>query len=223
MDKAKIISTLDIDQLSLFVVRQLNCFFPDSFELSPADICSEVTEALTMVEHCFSYVDNKYYFNGANILFNHLNGDQYAVFLYFLSRIMYKRKFSNTALEKVYLLNKVLHGVDIYFEVELPSVFLLIHPLGTVLGRAKYSDFLMVYQRCGVGSNQARSPEIGLNVTLHPGASVLGKSRIGENSTLASNSLLIDKSIKENCTYYGDPKNHFIMPNKIRPKIWRGD
>ena len=38
--------------------------------------------------------------------------------------------------DKLFLLNKALHGCDIYYEVALPSVFLLVHPLGTVLGRA---------------------------------------------------------------------------------------
>jgi len=55
--------------------------------------------------------------------------------------------------EKIYCLNKCLNAIDIYFEVELPNIFLLVHPLGTVLGKAKYNDFLLVYQQCTVGSN----------------------------------------------------------------------
>ena len=44
--------------------------------------------------------------------------------------------------DKIYYLNKILHSVDIYHEVELPSTFFLEHPVGTVLGRAKYQDGL---------------------------------------------------------------------------------
>jgi hypothetical protein len=53
-------------------------------------------------------------------------------------------------------------------------VFLLVHPLGTVLGRGNYSDFFVAYQRCGVGSNNEVYPTFGKHVTLRPGSAVLG-------------------------------------------------
>ena len=74
------------------------------------------------------------------------------MFLYFLSQ-EYKSDENEELASRFYLLNKYLFGIDIYYEVNLPKIFMFIHPVGTVLGRAEYNDYLVVYQRCGVGSS----------------------------------------------------------------------
>ena len=38
----------------------------------------------------------------------------------------------------------ILHGIDVFFTVDLPDIFLFCHPLCTVLGRAQYSDYFLV-------------------------------------------------------------------------------
>ena len=90
--------------------------------------------------------------------------------------------------EKIFLLNKKLHSCDIFYEVKLPSVFLLVHPLGTVLGRGNYSDFFVAYQRCGIGSNHHIYPTLGKYVTMRPGSAILGNSKIGDNCQIAAES-----------------------------------
>ena len=142
------------------------------------------------------------------------------MFLYFLANTMYKHDYELSICEKIFLLNKSLFSIDIFYEVELPEIFLFVHPLGTVLGRGNYSDYLVVYQKCNVGSNNDIYPTLNKYVTLHPGASVLGDCTIGENSRIASQSLIIDSVLKSNTTYIGTPKKNSLTPNSSKNKIW---
>ena len=132
------------------------------------------------------------------------------------------KEFNNFDLaSKIYLLNKSLHGIDAFYDVDLPDVFVFIHPLGTVLGRASYRDFLVVYQRCGVGANKGCQPDLGKYLTLHPGASILGDSMIGNNCSVASDSLVIDQSIPDKKTYIGNPKKHYLIPHDDINELWK--
>jgi len=143
------------------------------------------------------------------------------MFLYLLSRSAFLAGADNQLPTKLFLLNKALHAIDAYFEVELPAVFLFVHPLGTVLGRGKYGDYLTVYQRCGVGSNHDVYPELGRLVTLHPGSSVLGRCKVGDNVSLATDSLLLDCNVESNNVYIGSPRDSLVKPRAGLPGIWR--
>jgi serine O-acetyltransferase len=144
-----------------------------------------------------------------------------AMWLYLLANELHKRGGPADVCKKLFLLNKALHGCDIYFEVELPSVFLLVHPLGTVLGRGEYSDFLVVYQRVGVGSNHDRYPVLGAHLTLRPGASVLGSATVGRYCTIAAESLLLDDELPDHSIYIGNPRDHTVRRQIGPQRIWR--
>ena len=139
-----------------------------------------------------------------------MNSDHYCLYLYFFSNTLYRNNSNKNVFEKLYYLNKTLNSVEMFYEIELPDIFMVIHPVGTVLGRAKYSDFMTVYQNCTVGSNDEKKPELGKYLIMRPGSVVLGNSKIGNNCQLASNRILIDKNLPENSTYYGNPKNFFL-------------
>ena len=47
----------------------------------------------------------------------------------------------NTLADKVYYLNKMLNSVDLFYAIELPERWSCKHPLGSVMGGAKYGDF----------------------------------------------------------------------------------
>ena len=210
-------------ELCNYVANQINLFFSDGSLINQNQFIIDVNNSLERLEFCFSKINNKYFFNGQQSTFNHLNGDHYAMFLYILSNTVYKN--TNASKEdplasKLYLLNKALHGIDAFYEVELPKIFLFIHPLGTVLGRASYSDYLVVYQRCGIGSNHNSSPELGEYLTLHPGASVLGQSTIGNNCSIASDSILIDINIDDNSVYFGNPSKYKLKKNEVYNDSW---
>ena len=219
--KTKLVSTLPPVTLAAYVTRQLNNMFPDDQIIQHEQLESLVINVFPALEHCFSHVNNRYFSDGSSVFFNHLHGDQYSMFLYLLSRVAYEQKEENNLQSKLFLLNKTLHGIDVYFEVELPSVFLFVHPLGTVLGRGRYQEFLTVYQRCGVGSNHNIYPRLGKYLTLHPGSSILGDCEIDDNVRIASESLVLDTNLGPNSLYVGKPGDFFTRKQDALPVIWR--
>ena len=44
---------------------------------------------------------------------------------------------------------------------------------------------------------------------LRPSSSILGNSKMGENSELATGSILIDNNLSKNKIYFGNPKENF--------------
>ncbi len=218
---ARVNASLSAEALAGLAARQLNALFPDGDEAHPADLAPAVAGALLRLEHCFSHIDNKYFFDGRNAVFDHLHGDQYAMWLYLLANELFKRGGPAAVCKKLFLLNKALHGCDVFYEVELPSVFLLVHPLGTVLGRGRYADFLIAYQRVGIGSNHDTYPTLGRHLTLHPGSAVLGNATIGDNCSIAAESLLLDRDLPPSSVYIGNPRDHLIRTQTHLQPIWR--
>ncbi len=111
----------------------------------------------------------------------------------------------------VYYLNKILHSVDWYHQVDLPIHFMAEHPLGSILGRAKYDDFLFVYQGTTVGGNpQGKTiiyPTIGCNVILCANTTILGDTKIGNNVIVSACTYLINEIIPDNSIVFGKSPN----------------
>lgn len=207
--------------LSLYVSNQINGLFPDGNQVSPELVSSFLPRTLERVEFCFSHIDDRYFFDGKRVLFDHLHGDQYGMFLYFLSNTLYRQGEDRSVCAKIFALNKVLHGVDAFYEVELPDIFHWVHPMGTVLGRGSYSDYFLVYQRCGIGSNKGVYPRLGKYCSMHPGSSVLGDCSVGDHCELGAESLLLDRSLDSNVLYVGTPGNCRIISRKSNTGSWR--
>ena len=210
--------SLKKEELLSLVSKQINNIIPDGKIITNTILRPSFNLSLERLEFCFSKINLKYCRENNQVVFNHLYSDQYSMFLYFLSNSAYKNNLGKNVCEKIYCLNKYLNAIDIYFDVELPNIFLLVHPLGTVLGKAKYSDFLLVYQQCTVGSNKMKHPVIGKNVTLRPNASILGNCKVSDNCELGAKSLLLDKNLNKNSLYTGNPRKFLIKKNKIFKK-----
>ena len=208
--------SLKKNDLLSFTLGQLNNFFPDKKKINRTEVANSYNFALERLDHCLSNIKSKYYSNKNKVVFNHLNSDHYCTFLYFFSNTLYKNNVNKNVYEKVYNLNKLLNCVDMFYEVILPDIFLVTHPIGTVLGRAQYSDYLTVYQNCTIGSNTNKPPSLrkfpnlGKYLTLRPGSAVLGESKVGINCQIASKSILIDQKLSDNTTYFGNPKKFFL-------------
>ena len=207
--------------LAKLAAAQCNNLFPDGNEVRADALMPAVEAALPRLEHCFSHVENKYFFDGHSAVFNHLHGDQYAMWLYFLANSLHRAGGDAGVCSKLFLLNKSLFACDIFYEVALPDIFLLVHPLGTVLGRGTYSDYFVAYQRCGVGSNHDIYPTFGRYVTLRPGSAVLGNSTIGNNCQIAAEALVIDRDLPDNTLYIGNPKTAVTKTQGPRYPLWR--
>ncbi|MBI3252273.1 MAG: serine acetyltransferase [Candidatus Omnitrophica bacterium] len=192
--------SLSQEQLAAYVDRQIEQFFPDG----TAGIGCYLSRTLERVDYCFSRVRNKYFLDGEQTLFNHLHSDQYAMFLYFLSNTVWRTDGNARLASKIYGLNKALHAVDLFYEVELPSAFLLSHPVGTVLGRGNYADYFVVYQNCTVGSNlDGEYPVLEEGVVMYGGCSLIGRCHIQQNTWIAAGTLVMDRDLPRDQVVFG--------------------
>jgi serine O-acetyltransferase len=184
-------TSLSRTDLAWYLRKQLENLFPDAADL--ADLPRLVDLALDRVEHCFSRVRLKGYFANGQPRFSHLHCDQYAIFLYYLSNSTFREKPGHPIADKAYALNKALHALDAYYEVQLPDVFAVQHPVGTVLGRATYSDYFLCYHNCTVGANLDNDyPSFGRGIVMYGGSRVIGNTAVGDNSFVSTGAIVID-------------------------------
>lgn len=197
----------------ILLLRQIRSLFG----LRPRErraISQAVGQALEDLETCFAPNCNKYFRTDEQVVFDCSHTVQYCIFLYKVSR-----RLSLTAggdlsgANKVYALNKALHGVDIYHEVILPEVFTCDHPVGSVLGRARYGERFSFSQHCTVGGNKGKYPNIGSNVRLLVGATVIGDSSIGDNVIISANSFVKDSVVPSDSLVFGNSPELVIKPN----------
>lgn len=193
------INTID---LCTYTSNQLNNIFPDNNIVRLADDEAIVSEALSRLEFCFRHVSLKHYFNGQEVIFNHLFSDHYVVFLWFLSNSIFRHKGKCDEAHKLYYLNKTLHGLDCMFDTKLPDIFLLFHSSGTMLGKADYADFFIALQGCTVGSQKGKYPVFGKGVSLTANSSVIGECLIGKNCTISTRTTIFKKDLPDNHTAF---------------------
>ena len=187
------------------VMHQLTSYWP---EVDERVIEDAVPDALKAIEKGFFGLPNKRFFDGEKVVFSPYISVQWMIFLYRLSHEIYVRNHGRAKeADQVYYLNKIMHANDWFYAIDLPEHFLCEHPLGSVLGRADYGDYLFVYQGTTVGGNRTKGalcyPKIGNNVILFANATVLGNTRIGNNVVVAADSYLIDEAVPDNCIVFG--------------------
>ncbi len=202
--------------LASYVSRQMNALFPDG-RVTARQCAPFVAKALERLEYGFARLRLKSFFDGRSAVFNHLHTDQYAMFLYWLSNTIHRRGGSPALAAKAYALNKALHGIDVFYEVELPEIFAFQHPVGTVLGRARFSNYLFVYQRCTVGGNlDGAYPTLGEGVVMYGGSAVLGASTVGDNCWLGAGAQVKDADVPSDSVVFGGPPRLVIRPTERR-------
>jgi len=146
---------------------------------------------------------------------NHLHGDQSAVFYYYLSNSAFR--LGDLALaEKAMLLNKSRNGIVITYDTALPDHMLLIHSVGTVLGKATYGDYFVATQNVTVGTQRGCSPRFGRGVVVYPGSLVVGACNIGEFSSIAAGTIAIDINCPEGAVVTGTYPEVLVKKSKRR-------
>lgn len=206
-------TTLSNDALAAYLGRQLSNFFPDR-EVAAAELKPFVDAALERLALCFAGISDKYLPAGREQQFNHRHTDHYAMFLYLVANTTRKMQGNMELADKAYALNKALHAIDAYHEVELPEVFFFQHPLGTVLGRAHYGNYFMVYQRCSVGAKDQVYPTIGEGVVMFGGSAIIGDCTIGNNVWLSSGTTVLGQDVPDDSVVFGQSPNIAIKPTQ---------
>jgi len=214
--------------LKSLICKQVDNFFTLEND-ERKSLLQSLPKALARCDENFSQNTNKYYSDvKGNTLFNPYHSVQYTIFLYFLSSEV--ASTGNTELaDKLYYLNRAMNGLDLYYKIELPTIFFSDHPLASVLGRAKYGCYFCFQQGCTVGNNHGQYPIIGDYVRMFANSSIIGECRIGNNVFIASGSMVKDIDVPSNTIVFGQspqltfkqmPEEYFLKssPFKIHSK-----
>ncbi|MBV8600738.1 MAG: hypothetical protein JO359_04130 [Candidatus Eremiobacteraeota bacterium] len=202
--------SLEHDALVAYLSRQLAATFPDEV---PLVLDAVVREAMDRTAHCFASVRHPAFGDGETVVFDHLHGDQYTTFLYYASNSAW-RAGDETLAKKLFLLNKALSGFFCMYDTELPPVMFLNHPLGTVIGRGTYGNYLLVTQNVTFGKDRDAAPVLGEGVIVYGGALVAGASRIGDGVTISANARIVNEAVPSDSLVAGSSPNLTIKPRK---------
>lgn len=205
-------TTLPAEALAHYIARQLEQFFPDGENGSEREITRHLSGALDRLAEIAASVHPPLFRRAGEIAFDHLHSDQYAAFLYLLAHSIGTSGGPTGLATKLYLLNKALHGLDVFYEVKLPRLFLFMHPVGTVLGRAEYSDCFIAMQQCTVGNIRGEYPKLGRGTVLCAGSAILGAAELGDGVTLGAGSLVVGSAIQSNTTVVGRARDLRALP-----------
>lgn len=196
-----------------YLTKQLNSFFPDGDVIKTSDISNFVAISLERMAVCFNAIPLPYYNKDGNPYFNHLHGDHYSMFLYLMSNTAYKENKENIA-SKLFFLNKMLFGIDAFYGITLPEHFLFVHPIGTILGRAKYDDYLVVYQGVTIGATtEGVYPTFSKSTILYSNSSIIGDCKMGKNCVLGAKASLVNTNISDNSIVVGSYPTHKVLTN----------
>ena len=162
--------------------------------------------------------------------FNLYQTHHLALFLYTFARLLYEKRRCDDLCVKLYLLNRMLNGIDLFYKIKMPKYFLIGHGLGTIFSRATYGNYLVVFQNSTIGVQDGSYPEIGEGVIIYPNSIIVGNTRIGNNCVIAAGTILVHKNIPDNSIVRGcesmritkNSKNlideYFDIPNGLKSR-----
>ncbi len=187
---------MDRDRLLRYVAQQLHHTLPDDFDPQP-DLKAHIDEALARLQVCINAVrpwrENQ---------FDPLHSTQYCSFLYFLANTIWRRTGCTDTPTRLFLLNKALNSIDLFYEVEMPPIFFIGHSAGIVFAKATYGNYLVVYQNSTVGKNHGVAPVLEEGVILYPNTAVIGRSIVRNRSVLAQGVSVINAVTEANRVVY---------------------
>ncbi len=203
-------------EILLLLKHQLKNFFLLT-EQDERELEEEYDIVISKCEENFKHSPIRYYFKVINGIkeayFSPFHTGQWTVFLYYYSRRIFEIGGGDLK-DKLFYLNKIMNGCDIFYDVELPPHFTPSHQIGTVLGRAKYGDGLYFLHNCTVGENHGDWPVIGKNCYMCAGSSIIGKSFIGDDVTIGAGCVVKNETIPSNVMVFGQSPNLIIKKKK---------
>ena len=196
--------SLPSDNLLNYTLKQLEYFYPDGKTIDSKSLRPSLDITLDRIHNCFSSVRSPRYFTENNSRLDHLYSDHYIVYLWYFANTLWKNGFDSNILNKLYYLNKSLHSFDCLYNTCLPERFLIIHGVGTVLGKGTYGEYFVAHHGCTVGVHNDSYPVIGERVALAASSAVIGDSRIGDGVSVGSSTSVFNKTIPSGHSVYRD-------------------
>ena len=151
--------------------------------------------------------------------FNYLHSSQYCIFLYYLANSIWKsgKDADCEICTRLFLLNKTLNGIDLFYEIEMPKKFFIAHSIGIVLAKAKYGEYLALHQGVTVGKNYGNTPEIGDAVSIFPNSAVLGLTTIGDNCIISQGCSIVNRTIPTNSAVFSGVAGRVTISDNLFP------
>lgn len=197
-----------VERLASHVCGQLSMLYPlSNLEADRAVVEGALPSTLARVE---VIVETVHAFRPG--YFDHLNTLQYASFLYLLGNEVWRATREADMVDRLFGLNRMVSGLELFPAVDLPVPFFLSHALGAVLGNVDYGRELVVFQSVTVGRVGDRRPVIGDRVVLFAGASVTGSAKIGSGSVVASGVQIHNLLVPPNSLVTQGPEGIVIRP-----------
>ncbi|QOT79526.1 hypothetical protein [Cupriavidus basilensis] len=186
------------ESLAAYTCAQVAALVPDGKAATLLPLIERnQAQALARVERCINAV--RMWHPGR---FNYLHSSQYCQYLYYLANTIWRNEGDARACTRLFLLNKALNGIDLFYEIEMPEVFFIGHSVGIVLAKATYGNYLVLYQNSTVGKNHGAAPVIGDGVVMYPNTAIIGRSHVGNGSVIAQGVSVINRDTPGDCLVY---------------------
>lgn len=132
----------------------------------------------------------------------------HAIWWYRIGHFFYKKKMFGTA-RLISQWGRFWTGIEIHPGATIGRGLFIDHGMGVVIGETtEIGDNVTIYQGVTLGGTGKdtgkRHPTIGNNVMIGSGAKVLGPFKVGDNSKIAANAVVLSE-VPENSTCVGVP------------------
>ncbi len=132
----------------------------------------------------------------------------HAIWWYRIGHFFYKKKMFGTA-RLISQWGRFWTGIEIHPGATIGKGLFIDHGMGVVIGETtEIGDNVTIYQGVTLGGTGKdtgkRHPTIGNNVMIGSGAKVLGPFKVGDNSKIAANAVVLNE-VPENSTCVGVP------------------
>jgi serine O-acetyltransferase len=190
-----------------YTCAQVATFFPDGKgDAVRSQVDRHLDEALARLERCINAVrmwkpDH----------FNYLNSSQYCIYLYYLANTIWRNEHDAAVPTRLFLLNKTLNAIDLFYEIEMPDVFFIGHSVGIVLAKASYGNHLVLYQNSTVGKNHGVAPVIGDGVVMYPNTAIIGRCHVAAGTVLSQGTSIINRNTPGDCIAYPGERGNLLF------------
>ncbi len=134
--------------------------------------------------------------------FSYLHSSQYCIYLYYLANTIFRNGGDAGACARLFLLNKALNGIDLFYEIQMPQRFFIGHSVGIVLAKATYGENLILYQNSTVGKNHGVAPVLGDGVVMYPNTAIIGRCNVGAGTIISQGTSIVNRDTPGDCVAY---------------------
>ena len=147
-----------------------------------------------------------------------------AVFFHQISNFFYKAGFDLIA-RIISQTIRFFTGIEIHPGAKIGKNSFIDHGMGVVIGEtSEIGDNVTIYHNVTLGGSspsidserqrhEKRHPTIGNDVVIGSGAQIIGPIKVGNNSRIAANAVVV-KDVPENATMVGIPAKAVKLENK---------